>query len=51
MKQAYEEYYEPHIGGTCPAFREIKILPKCKEVTEFGHTTVYKLTNEKYSLG
>ena len=51
MKQAYEEYYEPHIGGTCPAFREVEVLPKCKEVTEFGHTTVYKLVQRKVFFG
>ena len=51
MKQAYEEYYEPHISGTCPAFREVELLPKCKDVTEFGHTTHYKLVRRKVFFG
>lgn len=51
MKQAYEEYYEPHIGGTLPAFREIEVLPKYKEVTELGHTMRYQLVQRKVFFG
>ena len=52
MKQAYEEYYEPHIGGgTYPALREVEVLPKCKEVTELGRTMRYKLVQRKVFFG
>lgn len=43
MKQAYERYsvdYGPYL-------REIKVLPKCKKVTEMGITHNYQLVRRK----
>ena len=51
MKQAYEEYIDINISEVIPTLREIEVLPKCKKVTELGHTMRYQLVQRKVFFG
>ena len=47
MKQAYEQYD----GPIWYQYRKIEVLPKCKKVTELGHTMRYQLVRRKVFFG